>query len=954
VTAVLDRPSAPVTPPSVPRHGRLRTWLGQWRVALRLARRDAWRSKGRSLLVLLIVGLPVLIVSGVILWGYQSIAANQPRAYAELRLQGGADAVVAPQIAPVEQSLYGDVTNTLTGPAPTEATIRAALPEGSRLVAMPDQTRELILENGDWGVTGGFVSSEMSDPLLRGYWRNLEGTFPKARGQVLLDASLARRLHAGLGTTITVSGTGDQRSLSRELLVVGLADPNPMFWSTGVVWPGDLPVVRDAGPTTTLPPFYLVDSPAPITWDVVRQVNKAGAFVTSRAVVDDPPTFCSSSEICLDDGPAPGQEPGMVSSPTSPDAAREAALGGVVIVLVILQIALLAGPAFAVQLRRRQRELGLVGASGGDAKVLRRTVLASGVVLGVAASVGGAVLAWAAIAVMTKNESLLALFSYPGIPPLPPFPPELFGVMAVGIVASIAAAMVPAVVAGRGDVVDTLRGRRPLPALRRSLPLVGLATGGLGLLVMVYGVLQLDAVILGVGVVLGELGIVLLMPWIIVQTGRFGGRLPLAGRLAVRDSGRHRMRTAAAACAVAAAAAAAVGVSAAYGATATYATSTDVATLPDVSVVYLPLEQYDEMGQPVPVDADKVVAETRAVVRAADPDARTALLRDVAPAGRPQSVQAGAAYISCGPADAGILSDPSQIPCYGRQPQTFLPSSSSVVEVSPDDLPLILGPAAPLDEARAALEEGKAVVLQPNGVVDGKVTLTASWSDPETGAMSAAQSVDVPAIEVLRGTLPATVLVSSQTLARPDVAKVLGPGTSGLMLAQPSEADSGDRPTFVERVNLEMARSELGAGVSESLAQTDMTLIVLLAGVGATALLALLAGLMVTALALADGRADHATLQAVGAAPRVRRAVAAATAGYVAGLGCIVGAASGLVGSYVLLPLLTDGRGFGAQNTWSIPWPMVGLIVVAVPLITAGVAWLTTRSRVELTRRLDS
>jgi putative ABC transport system permease protein len=954
VTALLDRPPAPVTPPSVPRHGRVRTWLAQWRVALRLARRDAWRSKGRSVLVLLIVGLPVMIVSGVILWGYQSIAANQPRAYAELWLQGGADAVINPQTGPVEQSLYGDVTNTLTGPAPTEATIWAALPEGSRLVAMPELTPQLILENGEWGVTGGFALSEMADPMLRGYWRNLEGTFPRARGQVLLDASLARRLHAGIGSTITVSGTGDQRSLRRDLLVVGTADPNPMFWSTGVVWPGELPVVEAPGATSALPPVYLVDSPTPITWDVVRQVNKAGAFVTSRAVVDDPPTFCTPSVVCLDDGPAPGAMPDMVSQPTSPDAAREAALGGVVVVLVILQIALLAGPAFAVQLRRRQRELGLVGASGGDAKVLRRTVLASGVVLGVAASVGGAALAWIATAVATKNETLLSTFSFPGVPPLPPFPRELLGVIAVGIVASIAAALVPAVVAGRGDVVDTLRGRRPLPALRRSLPVAGLGTGLVGLAVMVYGVLQLDPVILGVGVVLGELGIVLLMPWIIVQTGRFGGRLPLSARLAVRDSGRHRMRTAAAACAVAAAAAAAVGVSAAYGATATYATSTDVATLPDVSVVYLPLEQYDETGQLVPVDADRVIADTRAVIRAADPGARTALLRDVAPAGRPQSVQAGAGNVSCGPVDTGILTDPTQVPCAGRQPKSYLGSNSAVVEVSPDDLPLILGPTAPLDEARAALEQGTAVVLQPHGVVGGKVTLTASWSDPETGAMSEPRSVDVPAIEVLQGTLPATVLVSEQTLARPEVAKVLGVGTSGLMLAQPSEADSPDRPTFVERVNLEMARAELGAGVSEPLTQVDQTLIVLLAGVGATALLALLAGLMVTALALADGRADHATLQAVGAAPRVRRRIAAATAGYVAGLGCLVGAASGLIGSYVLLPLLTDGRGFGASHTWSVPWPMVGLIVVAVPLLTAGAAWLTTRSRVPLTRRMDS
>ena len=39
------------------------TWLTGWRLSLRLARRDALRSRGRSILVLVMIALPVLAVT---------------------------------------------------------------------------------------------------------------------------------------------------------------------------------------------------------------------------------------------------------------------------------------------------------------------------------------------------------------------------------------------------------------------------------------------------------------------------------------------------------------------------------------------------------------------------------------------------------------------------------------------------------------------------------------------------------------------------------------------------------------------------------------------------------------------------------------------------------------------------------------------------------------------------
>jgi len=65
------------------------------------------------------------------------------------------------------------------------------------------------------------------------------------------------------------------------------------------------------------------------------------------------------------------------------------------IVMALLQIVLLVGPAFAVGLRRRRRDLGLLAVSGARPGQLRRVVLAEGVVLGVVGSAVGLAVALA-------------------------------------------------------------------------------------------------------------------------------------------------------------------------------------------------------------------------------------------------------------------------------------------------------------------------------------------------------------------------------------------------------------------------------------------------------------------------------------------------------------------------------------------------------------------------------
>ena len=62
--------------------GRFARWLAGWRVAIRIARRDARRYKWRSALIVAMVGLPVLLLtSGITLMATNdiSMAESVPR-----------------------------------------------------------------------------------------------------------------------------------------------------------------------------------------------------------------------------------------------------------------------------------------------------------------------------------------------------------------------------------------------------------------------------------------------------------------------------------------------------------------------------------------------------------------------------------------------------------------------------------------------------------------------------------------------------------------------------------------------------------------------------------------------------------------------------------------------------------------------------------------------------------
>jgi putative ABC transport system permease protein len=141
---------------------------------------------------------------------------------------------------------------------------------------------------------------------------------------------------------------------------------------------------------------------------------------------------------------------------------------------------------------------------------------------------------------------------------------------------------------------------------------------------------------------------------------------------------------------------------------------------------------------------------------------------------------------------------------------------------------------------------------------------------------------------------------------------------------------------------------------------------------------ALLATVLVTALALGDARPELSTMAAVGASPGVRRRFAMWAAVVVAAVGSALGAVAGIapawaaVRSMDLIPdpsacLWSPVRGALEDDMWGtqgivycdvpmvvpldVPWGLLALVVVGLPLVAGLLLLGFTRSRVPLPRR---
>ena len=370
-----------------------------------------------------------------------------------------------------------------------------------------------------------------------------------------------------------------------------------------------------------------------------------------------------------------------------------------VVVMALIEVVLLAGPAFAVGARRQARNLALMAATGGTPRQARRVVLAGAVVLGsVGAALGTVLGIGVGLGGAADRAAVLRHLARP-VRRTVAAPRRHRRVRPAQRAAGRRRTRVDRVAPGRrrrarrparrprarpafadprdwccwGSASPALSPARPAPASSRSPSRRSPAV----------------------------LGMILLVPIVVVGVARLARRLPLSMRYAVRDAARHRTRTVPAVAAVAATVAGVVALG--------IANSSDAAQNEATYQPQLPAGD----GVITSYDADAAVLTSAAeIVDREIPDATVTPVRGIVE-GRPTGESAYLEFRVPGAGTDGLLDEYA------------LPYGSSVL-VSDGAWPAVLGFVADADEprARAAIAAGDVVVFSRRPVDQREVKIT--------------------------------------------------------------------------------------------------------------------------------------------------------------------------------------------------------------------------------------
>lgn len=875
-----------------------------WRPALRIAWRDALRHKGRSILVLVMISLPVLAVSAAAIIiktadvsGVEGAQRQLGAADARIRVEGRGRVVQAPDPRRGGWGSTGELD--LDNPV-SDDDVRATLGEDARLLPITSGWSRVRLD--DRVIEFSTSGVDLSDPMAEGLFDLQTGHLPESAGEVVVnDAMLDKGFSLGDelevdGSTLTIVGVGRDASTRDFPVVLGSPD--------------------DLAPDSDNVSEWLVEA-GPVSWSQVLELNKIGGLVTSRAVLADPPDLASMAE--------------QMGYDTGQDEAY--AVAALIIVMALIEVVLLAGPAFAVGARRHSRTLALIAASGGTPAQSRRVILGSGVVLGLVASAVGLVLgvmaAWALLPLVQRFQGeWFGPFELPW--------PYLAAIAAFGLVSAVLASVVPAVIASRQDVVAVLAGRRGDRRPRASTPVVGLVLLGLGTAASTYGAVTSDsgngAYWIAGSAIVSVLGMILVVPVVVSMVARLSGRLPLTARYAARDAARHRTRTVPAVAAVAATVAGvvALGIANASDELQNEKTYTPQAAMGTGSIGWGP----DILpGEEAP-DPGPVWERIEEAVHSAAPEVEVTAVRG------PNDVYDPNGYTSTfvEPPEES-LDEGCCLSVYG--PHVAVADAGAELGVEGDTASVV----------DAALAAGRAVVF--TGAVDGvaDVTIrTESWREGVDEPEVESDSIPAQLVGVGRSTAPASAVLPTA------LAEELRLEVVTVNLRLTGDLDRATETRIKESVEGAVDGTHLY--VERGYERPDEAVIILLV-LGALGGVLMLGGtLTATFLALSDARPDLATLSAVGAAPRTRRRVAAAYALVIGFVGAILGAGVGFIpGIAISRPLTSIGyagpAGIAEGPFLAIPWLLIGTIVLVLPLLTASVVGLSARSRLPLVARLD-
>ena len=815
------------------------------RAVTRIAWRGIGRSRGRSALIVFLMLLPVVAMAGAI-----TLITTVSPTTEESATHGMG-------VAGYEVQMSADMTtDTLRAALPAEAVVE---PWTYDLVALVLPGRTVDVDARSMDLNG----------LARGMLEITAGRQPRNQQEVAVSVSVAQLTGIGVGDSIELVDWG-------RLAVVGLVEDT--FDIRGRLVLLDASVARESA-----------------------QGERFGASPGWLVSVPDGVEMPYTQDMCDFEGcPFVAYERYRFSE--SPDDASAAVivLGG----LALVEAVLVAAAAFAVGVRRRQRELGLLAAAGAERRHLAGTVLSEGLLLGGIAGVTGVGLG--VLAIIALSPWLDELVNR-RVGPVDITPVFLALAGGIGLLACFLAAVLPARAAARLPVLLALSGRRPPLSPARRLVVVGLVMVAIGAVLTSSGAAMrlsdprgsLSMVLLLVGAFCGVVGFGACSPWLVERLERLGLGLPVAARIALRDTARARSRNGPIVTAILAAFAATVAVSA-------YFASSDA----EAAANWRPWLRADQLivqGEAAATAGSQAAGALGAIADGSVTWLAGSDARDV--------------YIAVEDPDASTddreiahmvtVGDAELLQALGAEAGLSTLESGGVVLVLSqrvtfvDDEIVRLDPPIDLSQAEIVVHDGLSG--------DELDTLTVPASVVATGLDS--------------GGMLADAVVSSATAER--LGLRAGP-TSTYVIRLPRavvEADVATAAGFAAQQPNTRADASLGPVRPGAVFRWLLVIVSLLFALSVTGI--------AVALGEAESRPDQRTLLAVGADPGIRRRIAAARAGVLGLMAGLLAVPAGLLPAWGLL----GSRGAPLV----VPIPEVVAAIVILPLAGIVGALLLTR-----------
>ncbi|WP_091033921.1 ABC transporter permease [Microbacterium oxydans] len=933
-TRTSDQPSS-----SVRRPGR----RARWRVAARLAHRQLRRTLLSSALISTLVLLPIAAMTAYAVIGASMIGSPQERVTAELgRMQAWISVGGLPGSgfwqSPTDPTWTGYPDNSGNAPEGTPiADPTTVLPSGTEAIRVVESTVRVQTPDGLTGMPAW--GGEVWDARFEGRYELLEGTTPRSGSEIMATPAALERLGIAIGDEVVVTDG------ERTYTVVGTLGSAVLSDATSALFlPASAGLSGDAR-------WYLPD--LSLNWPEVEKLNGDGVVAYSRSVIQEPPVISDQTR-----GGWSGADDG--------------ALWTVLIVLVAgglfaaYVVVMLAGAAFAVAARRQQRSLAVAASVGASPSDLRRVILLQGTALGLIAGILGLALGVGAAAVtmaLLADGSATQFWGF-HVPWL-----ILAGILFFSVLVGTASAVLPARTVARTDALSALRGARRPQRPRASRPIWGSILLILGVALTIgsaFAILAIEVTDLPwdsplraippfgivIGPILVQIGILLSGRWLLWITAKALSPVSVAARIAARDAAANSSRTVPAFAAIAATVFVAVFALSQTSMQNAW-TARDWAYQAPVGTLAIGIQ---------PTGAESTVDASVASDAA---DAGIALADSVGASGTAVIARQPEVWGYANALD--IPADETRVIAVMPERHLLDPESEAsftangqnrpnpIAVVSAEELDGALGITVTAAQ-RAAYRDGAAIVTDPRYVTDGTIEVGA-WSGRDvydgkapdniwTAWVDAAprgeplweRKVDAIALELPHQAI--AIAIAPETAAELDMAT-----TPSLVIA------SFDAPVPVEvrdRVQehadaLATADWLVSPYFENGPPEDSLWIVPILSAVG---VLVLGASGVALSLARFERRPDDATLSAVGGTNGLRRRVGLWQGLIIAGFGTLAGAVAG-----VLPPI-----GFAIQSRGfllipDIPWAVLALLAVALPLAIAAVSWLIPPRRAELTRR---